>query len=539
MSTVGFSREQVGRLFPAYVETDADLQVTAVGASLQRLVSGPLIGRSLMESMSFDLPGGPLDIQAWARQGRDLQARVIQEGLVLRGMAVQLSGGYLFCLSHAVGRPQDLLQRGLRMDDFSPSDGGLPLALALGLKDELLSQTRDLIADVARARDAALAGSRAKSAFLANMSHEFRTPLNGVTGVAGALARTKLSAQQKRLLSVIQASGQTLERLLSDVLDIAQAESGRLRLHKAPFELRPALEAAVFPLGALAEEKGLSFSLAFDLGQHPRVVADETRLKQLLVCLVSNAVKFTPQGTVSVRVACDARPDGDLTLTLSVTDTGVGLEDDKLAALYAPFEPQPAGDSPAEGLGLGLSIAKALCDLMGGQIEAASRRGVGSTFQVTLPLHAAPLTAARDPDGLVVSNDLAPPLRVLLAEDHPTNQIVVRLILEPLQADLTITSDGLEALEHFKAAAFDVILVDVRMPVLNGLELTSAIRSLELAVARPRTPIIIVSADALPEHRQAGLAAGADHYLAKPITPETLLEAIDEVLSVANSALEL
>jgi len=539
LSTVGLTREQVGRLFPAYMETDADLQITAVGASLQRLIGGPLIGRKLTELLGFDLPRGPQDIEAWARQGRDLQARVLPGGLKLRGVVVQLSAGYLFCLSHAVGRPQDLLQRGLRMDDFSPADGGLPLALALGLKDELLSETRDLIADVARARDAALAGSRAKSAFLANMSHEFRTPLNGVTGVAGALARTRLSAEQKRLLSVIQASGQTLERLLSDVLDIAQAESGRLTLHMTPFDLRSALEAAVFPLGVLAKEKGLSFNLVFDLDEHPSVVADETRLKQLVVCLVSNAVKFTPQGGVFIHVVCDVRPDGELIFTLSVTDTGVGFEDDKLSALYAPFAPQPADRSSGGGLGLGLSIAKALCDLMGGHIEATSRRGLGSTIQVTLPLHAAPPKPVSGSSGLAASNDVAPPLRVLLAEDHPTNQTVVRLILEPLQADLTIASDGLEALERFKAAAFDVVLADMRMPGLNGLELASAIRSLEFAAARPRTPIIMVSADALPEHRQAGLAAGADLYLAKPITPETLLQAIDQALSVADPALEL
>lgn len=372
------------------------------------------------------------------------------------------------------------------------------------------------------------------------MSHEIRTPLNGVTGVAGALARTKLTADQRDLLSVIQASGRTLERLLSDVLDVAQGESGQLALHEAPCDLRAAVEAAVFPLRLQAAEKGLAFDLAFDLSDHPLVVIDETRLKQVLVCLVSNAIRFTPQGGVHITVNCGSGPGEALVMTLKVADTGVGFDEGQAAALYAPFEQASAGPGASSGgLGLGLAIAKTLCERMGGDIAASSRLGVGSLFQVRLPVRPLPVTATgADEPGGAIANEHGRPFRVLLAEDHPTNQTVIRLILEPHGVNLVIAGDGLEALDRFKAAEFDLILMDLRMPGLNGLELTSAIRSLEFSTLSRRTPIIIVSADALPEHRRAGLDAGADHYLPKPITPESLLEAIDKVLSDVDTVVE-
>jgi signal transduction histidine kinase/CheY-like chemotaxis protein len=529
-------------VFPAYIETDEALKVAAVGPSLSRLAGDALIGADISDQLVFTRPAGALTVEDWAVHAQDLEARLNVTGLRLRGLVLKLDGGFLFCLSHAATRPEELLDRGLRMGDFSPADGGLALALALGVQDELLIETRALISEVAQARDDALAGLRAKSAFLANMSHEIRTPLNGVTGIAGALARTKLNADQKRLVSVIQSAGRTLERLLSDVLEVSLAESGRLSLRKTPVDLQAAVQEVLYPLKLEAEDKGLVFDLEFDLAGHEQVVTDETRLKQILACLASNAVKFTATGKVSVTVTVESDPDLDLTLQISVADSGVGFDMARLQDLYAPFSQQShRGRDETDGLGLGLSIAKSMSDLMGGRIEATSRLDEGSVFLVSLPVDAPPRSerppATHAEAGLVSAN--IEHLKVLLAEDHPTNQTVVRLILEPHDVKLTIAPDGLEALERFKSARFDLILMDLRMPGLNGLELTGAIRSLELETGQERTPIVIVSADALPEHRLAALQAGADHYLAKPITPESLFEAMDHVLSGAESAFEL
>ena len=548
MSVLELDRDQLGRLFPAFIETDADLRLVAIGPSLQRLALPDLVGAPMDARLRIVRPVGEVALESWAEQGVHIQVELILENLALHGVALKLGSGFLFCLSHAATRPHQLLEKGLRMADFSPADGGLALALALQVQDELLAETRQLIGEVGQARDAALAGLRAKSSFLANMSHEIRTPLNGVTGVAGALARTKLSAKQQDLLGVIQASASTLSRMLNDVLDVSQAESGQLAVRKAAFDLRSAIEDALYPLRMQAQEKALSFSLTFDLGAHEQVVADATRLKQILVSLVSNAVKFTRQGQVEVSVAVEETSDPSLSLRLRVADTGVGFDADDIEALYAPFG-QQAGQTGSAfgGLGLGLSIAKSLCDLMGGRIEASSQLGVGSVFQVSLPVSppapdsvveaAAPQAPPGGYDAYGTFD--APPLRVLLAEDHPTNQTVVRLILEPHNVDLTIVSDGLEALERYRSGAFDLILVDMRMPGLSGLELTSAVRSMEFEGVTPRTPIIVVSAEALAEHREAALAAGADHYVAKPFTPESLLEAMDIVLSSADPVIEL
>jgi PAS domain S-box-containing protein len=389
------------------------------------------------------------------------------------------------------------------------------------------------------AKAAAEAANRAKSDFLANMSHEIRTPLNGVIGIVDALSRTPLSAEQAEMVGLIRSSGHTLERLVSDILDVSKIEAGQLTLECRPFDLEEALE----PLAmnrARAEEKGLAFHVRRSPEARGVFLGDSTRIRQVLGNLLSNAAKFTAEGAVSVTVEVwSDHPEGlgdAHRLALSIEDTGVGFGVEHAARLFDRFN---QADSTITrrfgGTGLGLSICRSLVEMMGGEIEARSTPGAGSLFRFVLPLRRAASLAdydAREPDAAATPlPDAGRPLRVLLADDHPTNQRVVELILASQGAEVVIVGDGAEAVAAFKAGPFDVVLMDMQMPVMDGLSATRAIRDLEASAPdRMRTPVVMLSANAMAEHREQALAAGADSHVAKPITAASLLAGIQAVI---------
>jgi len=384
-----------------------------------------------------------------------------------------------------------------------------------------------------RARDAAEAANRAKSEFLANMSHEIRTPLNGVMGVASALDRTELTAPQREMVGLITSSAETLESLLSDVLDLARIESGRLELKAEPFDLAQSVRdvAALFEPSARA--KGLDLIAETPPGAPASLVGDAPRIRQVLSNLVSNAVKFTAEGQVRIRLEVDPAGEHGAAVSLSVTDTGIGFDAEVGERLFERFE-QADGSITRRygGTGLGLAISRSLAEAMGGRLGAVSRPDHGSTFsfEVTLPRAS---TAAVGPDR---TDDAPPPLdlgqlRVLLAEDHPTNRRVVELILEAAGVALTCVENGAEAVEAAAAGAFDLILMDMQMPVMDGLTATRAIRERESAQGLRRTPIISLTANAMPEHAKASAQSGADGHLTKPISAEALLHAVAEAAS--------
>ncbi|WGM40959.1 ATP-binding protein [Caulobacter sp. NIBR1757] len=378
------------------------------------------------------------------------------------------------------------------------------------------------------ALEAAEQSNRAKSAFLANMSHEIRTPLNGVLGVAQALARTRLEEGQLEMLRLIETSGRALEQLLCDILDLAKVDAGRLAIARDPFDLGLLARDVHALFRATAADKGIGLRLSLDPAVGGIFEGDSLRIRQVLSNLISNAVKFTSEGEILVAVAPAARPDGAEAIRFQVSDSGIGFEADRAEQLFERFE--QADNTTTRrfgGTGLGLAISRSLVELMGGTIRAEGRPGLGATFTVDLPLARVAenaILAGAEPATPTGGNGRVP--RVLLAEDHPTNRRVVELILSGLPVELTSVENGLQALEATDGQPFDLILMDMQMPVMDGLTATRQIRAREARTGARRTRIVTLTANAMPEHRQASEAAGADGFLTKPIDAAALIEAV-------------
>ncbi|MGH7019093.1 MAG: ATP-binding protein, partial [Brevundimonas sp.] len=350
-----------------------------------------------------------------------------------------------------------------------------------------------------------------------------------VIGIVDALSRTPLSPDQAEMVGLIATSGVTLERLVSDMLDVSRIEAGKLALELRPFDLDEALAATLETLRMKAEDKGLRFHVQRPPHVRGVFIGDSVRISQILGNLLSNAVKFTAEGSVSVRFGLSEDDGAPTLLSFVIEDTGVGFDADHAAQLFQRFSQADSSITRRfGGTGLGLSICRSLSEMMGGRIEGASTPGLGSRFNVVLPLPRAESLQAYDArEPAVTGPGLSRRLRVLLAEDHPVNQRVVQLILADHVAELIIVDDGAQAVAAFEAQTFDVVLMDMQMPGMDGLTATRAIRALEAArPTTPRTPILMLSANAMAEHRDAAREAGADLHLAKPVTARDLLTAL-------------
>ena len=369
--------------------------------------------------------------------------------------------------------------------------------------------------------------NRAKGQFLANMSHEIRTPLNGVVSMADLLAKSPLGQGDREMVEIIRASGQNLTGLLSDILDVARIEAGEIAIESAPFELGDMLRSVCALFSLKAREKGVEVVLQIAPTVDRAIMGDGARLRQVVTNLVANAIKFTDRGEVRL----SAELDDQNRLSLSVRDTGIGFDPETAGDLFGRFQ-QADGSITRRfgGSGLGLAIAKDLTQLMGGDIGYGSRLATGSVFWVLLPfVPTESPTATMQPKGQR-DEALDRMVSVLVADDHETNLKVVTLILEQVGAQCTTVGDGAAAVAVFEAESFDLILMDMQMPVMDGLTAVRQIRDIEATGDRGHTPIAILSANALPEHIAGALAAGADRHVAKPVRPDVLIDLVHELV---------
>lgn len=386
--------------------------------------------------------------------------------------------------------------------------------------------------DVLERERLALHAADAMSGFLATMSHEIRTPLNGVLGLAQAMALDELSPVQRDRLKVIEASGVTLLRLLDDLLDLSKMEAGKIQLESGIFDLGEIAEGAQALFAALTQDKEAVLRLTLDASAKGHWLGDAIRVRQVLHNLISNAVKFTDRGSVDVSISHDGHA-----LILSVKDTGIGIA---LGSLPYVFDKFVQGDASTTrrygGSGLGLTITRDLVELMGGDIQVASIEGVGTTFTVHLPLERAMSPAPEqvvEPWAHEATTD--PKLRVLAAEDNPTNQLVLKTLLGSFGIEPIIVGNGREAVDAWLEKPWDIILMDIQMPLMDGIAATRLIRETERLEGRARTPIIAVTANVMANQKAEYLAAGMDATVAKPVNLATLLQTMEAALDAASA----
>jgi CheY-like chemotaxis protein/nitrogen-specific signal transduction histidine kinase len=371
------------------------------------------------------------------------------------------------------------------------------------------------------------AANAAKSAFLAAMSHEIRTPMNGIIGMTEILGETRLGEEQRDVVETVRQSGESLLVIINDLLDFSRIEAGRMTLESVPFDLKSVAGDVLKLVGPKARARRLELTLDWQPGLPRAFVGDPQRLRQVLINLVGNAVKFTPAGHVAVRVRGN-REGATGALEIAVEDTGIGIAAGDLPNIFGEFARVDSSNTrPFEGTGLGLAIAQRLIGMMGGEISARSEPGVGSTFTVRLRL---PLASDDSAIGAPLMIPTAPVedwghrrLSVLLAEDNRTNQMVICMMLQGYPIDLTVAANGAEAVALFDERAFDVVLMDVSMPEMDGFAAVAALRAAEAQSGRPRTPIIALTANAMQGDRERCLDADMDDYLSKPLRKAELV----------------